>query len=337
MLQKRRKAAVETAVQEMVELGSSDDFGLVSAAVARYEGLCHVPSVSTGLRSLWEGLAQQQGEMVDMARYELAGLAHSEEVALLDACIAKYELYGEVLEPEISICRAQREKQCVEANEVVRSLIGSTDYSAISEVLGNFAECPADVEMAQWRELQRHRDELVRSAQSMLLGLCESADVASMDRALSEYAACGESVALEMTMLRQRRAECASASEAAVRNLICCDNIDTIERVLGQFPQRPVDIRQDLWEQLQWRYEELMEGAAVPAQLSASVSLVRSSSLAAAVPMHQMAGTMSSPWVQPAHIRQEMLVTMQSRLQRALQVSTAQPVLLPFCAILYFY
>ena len=256
-LKTHRAKVIDGVVSGLLSLRTSSDVAAVSSAIAQ-----HDHSQVHEIRTAQSQLAQHREHLIAAARAELVSLSSSSDVAAMDECLAKYEALAEKLPQEISAVMARRAAQCESATNAVATLIASTDFAQISQVLSRFPERPVDVGPDEWSSLQRRQEQLLREGQQQLRSLTQSEDLEAVLRGLEEYRSWGAGLAEELEALEQHRNGLESAGAelaAAIDELLRSSDLGTVSRFLEGFQgECPAVARREHWAALIEHHEMLL-------------------------------------------------------------------------------
>ena len=257
-LKTHRAKVIDGVVSGLLSLRTSSDVAAVSSAIDQHDHYSQVHEIRTAQSQL----AQHREHLIAAARAELVSLSSSSDVAAMDECLAKYEALAEKLPQEISAVMARRAAQCESATNAVATLIASTDFAQISQVLSRFPERPVDVGPDEWSSLQRRQEQLLREGQQQLQALTQSEDLEAVLGGLEDYRSWGAGLTEELEALEQHRNGLESAGAelaAAIDELLRSSDLGTVSRFLEGFQgECPAVARREHWAALVEHHEMLL-------------------------------------------------------------------------------
>ena len=178
--QVHRLSLVESAVSEMSAASQSSDYGLVVAAVAKYDKF----PVET--KHTWDGLCNHRTQLLMAGRERLQELYESQDVGVIDAALAQYTTYGVELANDVQMLHRIRAHLLSVTLSDFESALEASTLSGVHCLLQRHQNVPVELVPAR-TALNQELLRLQSSANEVLTAACTSTDIEHLKQMMATY------------------------------------------------------------------------------------------------------------------------------------------------------
>lgn len=222
-LQRRRAQVVESVIDQIKSVMGSEDIVSINAAISKYGSYAEV---SDDVRTQHQQLQEHCAALVKEAKQDLHALVEAEDPNLISTGMAKYDLFGDTVEPEREMTKNRLVQVLDRGRAEIEDLLGEENATIadMSTTLDKFAAY-GDSLSAVLERLRAKLDASIRAAAEALENAAQSRNVAEIDQILRTYTEASSGVLATMRSAAQKHRD-TLVNDMHQRVAACLDNTD---------------------------------------------------------------------------------------------------------------